>query len=161
MTFKHGHSGTSGNPERPDKPSEGPNLTQVLHEISKRGYFDKEGNVLPEVIQDWPKIAAQTFKDGKLKSTQLRRFYNKAKAIEQKLESGYPFDWLKEEIATLKPLAAAAVGRGNAPDTFNQFMEVNVHEAIKSEKSFTRGFIIHFQSIIAYTKYYEEKKGGR
>jgi len=120
-----------------------------------KGYFDG-GNVLPEIIQDWPKEIAQTFKRGNLKSTQLRRFYNKAKAIEGKLKSGQPYDKLKEEIMTLQPLAAAAVGKKNAPEVFHKFMELNVHNAIKSQEDFTRGFIIHLQSIVAYTKYFEE-----
>jgi len=131
----------------------------------RNGYFDAKGNVLPSVIQEWPMQLAQSFKNGGLKSTQQRRFFNKAKAIEQKLKSGKDFDRLKEEIRALKPLAASAVGRGNAPELFKRFMELNVDKAVESEEAFTRGFISHFQSIVAYTKYLEEQpksgKGGR
>ena len=126
-----------------------------------KGYFDDKGNVLPEVIQEWPSQLAQVFKRSGPKSTQLRRFYNKAKAIEQKLKSGQSFERLKEEIETLKPLAAAAVGKKNAPELFREFMDLNVHRAAESPEAFARGFIVHFQSVVAYTKYYEEKKGGR
>lgn len=127
------------------------------------GYLDKRENVLPEVIQDWPKQIAQTFRRGGLSSTQLRRFFNKVRAIEGKWkakpEKGN-WDRLKEEILALKPLAAVAVGKRNAPDIFNTFMELNVGQAVKSPDAFLRGFVIHFQSIVAYTKYFEETRRG-
>jgi len=122
-----------------------------------KSYFDEKGNVLPQVIQEWPMKLARGFKNGGLSSTQLRRFFNKARGIEQKLKSGKDFDRLKEEILTLKPLAAASVGKKNAPESFNRFMEINVQKAIESKEAFTRGFLIHFQSIVAYTKYFEEQ----
>lgn len=156
-----GGGGGDGGPQR--NPPTTPRLSDVLREVEQKGYFDEKNILRPQVIQDWPKIAADDFKGGGLTSTQLRRFFTKAKAIEQKLKSGQSFDRLREEIHTLKPLAAAAVGKRNAPEIFNMFMEVHVHQALKSPEAFTRGFIIHLQSIIAYTKYFEETKtkGGR
>ena len=121
------------------------------------GYFDKEGNVLPEVIQEWPEQLARTLLREGLKSTQLRRFFNRARAIEQQ---NLPFERLREEIISLKPIAAASVGRKTAPDVFKVFIDRNVDLAINSLESFSRGFLTHFQSVVAYVKYYENLPRG-
>ena len=121
----------------------------------QNGYFDDKGNVFPEVIQQWPKELAQTFKQSRLSSTQMRRFFNRARAIERQLDANQPFDRVKEEILMLKPLAAASVGKGNAPEIFGTFMDRNVDLAVRSEAEFNRGFLTHFQSVIAYLKYLE------
>lgn len=124
----------------------------------ERGYFDKEGNVLPEVIQEWPEQLARTFLREGLKSTQLRRFFNRARAIEQQ---ALPFERLKEDILNLKPIGAASVGRRTAPDIFKVFIDRNVDLAVNSPESFSRGFLTHFQSVVAYVKYYENfPRGG-
>jgi CRISPR type III-A-associated protein Csm2 len=123
----------------------------------ERGYFDKEGNVLPEVIQEWPEQLARTLLREGLKSTQLRRFFNRARAIEQQ---NLPFERLREEIISLKPIAAASVGRKTAPDIFKVFIDRNVDLAINSLESFSRGFLTHFQSVVAYVKYYENLPRG-
>ncbi len=123
------------------------------------GYFDKEGNILPEVIQKWPEQLAQTFRREGLTSTQLRRFFNRIRAIEQQ---ALRFERMKEGILSLIPIAAAAVGRGTAPEVFKQFIDKNVHLAVNSQDSFSRGFMTHFQSVVAYLKYYENlPRGGR
>jgi CRISPR type III-A-associated protein Csm2 len=122
------------------------------------GYFDKDDNLLPEVIQKWPEQLAQTFRREGLKTAQLRRFFNRARAIERE---NMPFERLREDILSLKPIAAASVGRGTAPDIFKEFIDKNVELAIKSPDSFSRGFLTHFQSVVAYLKYYEQTKGGR
>ena len=66
------------------------------------GYFNKDGNVLPEVIQQWPEQLARAFLREGLKSTQLRRFFNRARAIEQQ---NLPFERLREDILSLNPHA--------------------------------------------------------
>ncbi|MBA7564489.1 hypothetical protein ES708_06152 [subsurface metagenome] len=123
----------------------------------ERGYFDKEGNVLPEVIQEWPEQLARTFLREGLKSTQLRRFFNRARAIQQQ---NLPFERLREEILSLKPIVAASVGRKTAPDIFKVFIDRNVDLAVNSLESFSRGFLTHFQSVVAYVKYYENLPRG-
>ena len=123
----------------------------------KNGYFDKNGNVLPEVIQQWPEELAQTFRREGMTSTQMRRFFNRARAIQQQ---GLPFERAKEDILSLKPIVAASVGRGNAPDVFKTFIDRNVELAVSSVESFKRGFLTHFQSVVAYLKYYENVRTG-
>ena len=79
------------------------------------------------------------------------------RTLEQRLDAKQPFDRIREQILVLKPLAASAVGRKTASELFKQFIDFNVELAVKSEESFTRGFIIHMQSVVAYLKYSEEK----
>ena len=121
------------------------------------GYFDKDGHILPQVIQEWPEQLARAFLREGLKSTQLRRFFNRARAIEQQ---NLPFERLREDILSLKPIAAASVGRGTAPDIFKVFIDRNIDLAIDSSESFSRGFLTHFQSVVAYLKYYENLPRG-
>jgi len=125
----------------------------------QNGYFDSQGNLWPEIIQQWPDEIAQTFRDGRLTTTQLRRFFNQARALEKELKTK-TFERLKEDVATLKPIAAASVGRKTAPDIFKQFIDRNVDLVLRSPDSdaLVRGFLTHFQSVVAYLKYYEEKR---
>jgi len=126
------------------------------------GYFDDKGNVRPEVIQTWPPALARTFTEAtpKLNTAQLRRFYNKVCNINQRLDANQPFDELKEQIYSLGALVAASVGRKTAPQVFKDFVDMNIPHAVRSEKHFRRGFLIHFQSVVAYAKYYNPE-GGR
>ncbi len=126
------------------------------------GYFDDKGNVRPEVIQTWPPMLARTFTEAtpKLNTAQLRRFYNRVCDMRQRLDANQPFDELKEQIYSLGALVAAAVGRKTAPQVFKDFVDMNIPHAVRSEKHFRRGFLIHFQSVVAYSKYYNPE-GGR
>ncbi|RLC96209.1 MAG: type III-A CRISPR-associated protein Csm2 [Chloroflexi bacterium] len=128
----------------------------------RNGYFDAKGNVLPEVIQAWPMELAKTFLEvkPKLNTAQLRRFYAKVRDIEHRLDMDDDkelFQSLKEQIYSLGPIAAAAVGRQNAPQQFKQFIDLNIPHAVRSVKHFKRGFVTHFQSIVAYVRYLEPK----
>lgn len=145
-----------------DNPRQGP--SQLPQGYLAKGYFDEKGNVLPEVINKWPLELAKAFLEGrpKLNTAQLRRFYNKVRHIKERLDAKQPFDSLKEQIYALGPLAAAAIGRETAPPLFKEFIDSNITQAVKSEAHFARGFILHFQGIVAYAKYLESKQqGGR
>lgn len=129
----------------------------------EKGYFDQSGNLWPEVIQKWPEELARRFRQQSpaLTSTQLRRFFNRARSLERQARAGMPFTKLKEEILGLKVLAAAAVGRKTAPELFKQIIDKNVGLAVDSEDAFTRGFLTHFQGMVAYLKYFENKSERR
>lgn len=122
------------------------------------GYFDEKGNVLPEVVQQWAQQWAQMLKQTGLSSTQMRRFFNRARGIERQLDANQPFDRLREQILSLKAIAAASVGKGNAPELFKTFIDRNVDLAVRSSEEFKRGFLTHFQSVVAYLKYFEQKR---
>ena len=127
------------------------------------GYFQPDGNIRPEVIVDWAEEVARVLGDARpeMTYTQLRRFYNKMLSIKQKLDAGSHFPKLVGELLTLKRDAADSVGKENAPQLFKEFIDRNVNLAIEKESNFKEGFLQHFQSVVAYRKYWEYKKKGR
>lgn len=124
----------------------------------KKGYFDSQGNLWPDLIcgdqiEQLTKALGQKQGQVQLKPAQIRRFYGKAKSIEQKLDSGQSYDTLRSELLTLGPLAANTVARGNALDSFKVFVDRNLSEATKGEQHFRKGFLMHFQSVVALFPY--------
>jgi CspA family cold shock protein len=124
------------------------------------GYFEKVGDVRrvkPAVVDDWAEALAQMLVGGDMKAHQLRRFFNKARAIESKLDSE-PFVAVVTDIHTFKRDAVYAVSREVAPEAFKDFIDRNVELAVQDEDSFRKGFIEHFQSILAFFTYHSRKK---
>jgi CRISPR type III-A-associated protein Csm2 len=156
------------NQQRPTEPRSRMSLDLEYWKVTS--YFDSKGNLLPDMIQKWPEQLANDFRyqQPKLTSTQLRRFFNRARNLEREYkarkretDSEQEFDRLKEDILIMKVLAAAAIGRKTAPELFKRFIDKNVALAVESEYAFTRGFLTHLQSVVAYLKYFEEKEKGR
>lgn len=157
MVTRHYH-----NQPRPIEPRS--RMSLDLEYWKATSYFDSKGNLLPDMIQKWPEQLANDFRhqQTKLTSTQLRRFFNRARNLEREYKARkQEFDRLKEDILIMKVLAAAAVGRKTAPELFKRFIDKNVALAVESEYAFTRGFLTHLQSVVAYLKYFEEKEKGR
>lgn len=128
------------------------------------GYFDGKGNIFPNLVTTTPEDVAKGLGVGGVTSTQLRRFYTKAKAVEQRLDSGESFESAVAGILELKQHAANAVGRaqGRAEqeglNLLKKFIDCNVDLAVKSERAFRKGFLLHFQGVVAYFKYHYPKK---
>jgi len=128
------------------------------------GYLDGEGNVLPDLVTKVPEQIAVSLGVGGVTSTQLRRFFNKARLIEQRLDADEPFPSLIGEILELKQHAANAFGKAQKQDDktglerLKTFIDRNVEEAVKSQEAFRKGFLLHFQGVVAYFKYHNPKK---
>jgi len=122
------------------------------------GYFlDAEKTKLrPEIIDSSAIDAAKVLGSAQPPMTahQLRRFYRKARAIESKLDRTQDFQLVLADIYTMKRDAADAVARKVVSEEFQRFMERNVELAASDESSFRKGFIQHFQSVLAYFGYY-------
>lgn len=93
----------------------------------------------------------------KLKTNQLRKFFNAVKLIEQKTS----WDEIEPEFYLLKPKLAVAVGRKVVPEPFYDFMmkmmsKVDVGSEEDKLKNF-KVFVDFFESIVAYHKYYYSK----
>lgn len=144
-----------GGPPRP-VPADG-----LPPDYLSKGYFDGQGNIWPKLIVDDASRVAQALgqRQGQveLKTSQLRRFYGKVKNVEQKLDSNQTFESLVGEILGLRPMAANAVARKTATGLFKDFIDRNVGLAVQDEKHFRKGFLVHFQSVVAYFTY---TKGG-
>ena len=124
----------------------------------KDGYFlDTEREKLrPEILDTLAMDAAKALGNARppITSHQLRRFFNKMRAIEDKLDSVEDFDVLKADIYAFKRDVAYAVGRGGVSEQYKRFIDRNVELAARDEASFKKGFSQHFQSVLAYFVYY-------
>jgi len=89
-----------------------------------------------------------------MKPHQIRRFFNKARGIEAKLDRDKDFEAIKADIYSLKRDVAYQVGRRVVPDEFQQFIDRNVELAVQSEANFRQGFLSHFESVLAYFVYF-------
>lgn len=130
----------------------------------KDGYFDADGNLRSRVVVEEAIAVARRLVEGRtseregLTTAQLRRFYDMAKGVETRLKGGTPFPSVIGEVSSLHSHAAAAVEKGKAPHELLRFFEKNLPLAIQDERSFRQGFLMHFQSVVAYFGY--EKKFG-
>lgn len=126
------------------------------------GYFldAQKTKLRPETIDTWAIDAAKALGSARPPMTahQLRRFYKKTRAIESKLDRTQDFQMVTADIYTLKRDAADAVARKVVSEEFKRFMERNVELAASDENSFRKGFIQHFQSVLAYFGYYFKEK---
>jgi CRISPR type III-A-associated protein Csm2 len=123
-----------------------------------KGYFDPDGNLWPEVVVDWPKDIAMKLRRAGMKSSQMRRFFNAGRALQARQKAGiFASGRVHEELRVLQTLAAASVGRKNAPALFLALIETNVQITASSprEDAFARGFMTHLQSIVAYLQFTE------
>lgn len=99
-----------------------------------------------------------------LNSTQLRKFFGQAKSIEANLkENGW--EAVSSDFAMLRPILAYAKGRRTIPDSFYLFMTLCMGKIVspngdeKKTKENYKRFIQILESVVAYQKYHEKKKG--
>jgi len=130
------------------------------NEYLGKGYFDERGNVFQELVTTAAEEVAKKLGTEGVTSTQLRRFYTKAKAVEQRMSAGENFESLIAGILELKQHAANAVGRAQGRDAeqglkiLKSFIDRNVELAVKGRDAFRKGFLLHFQGVVAYFKYH-------
>jgi CRISPR-associated protein Csm2 len=94
-----------------------------------------------------------------LSNTALRRFYNKLKGLDTKHKFNREYKSLLPELYAFERDAAYAAARQVVPGVFIGFAVKNVDLATRDEKGF-KGFVEHFQSIVAFAKG-KLKEGGR
>jgi CRISPR-associated protein, Csm2 family len=141
-------------------------LSSAYLECLKSGYFDGNDNLKCELLTSLAEQVARDLGKSGITSTQLRRFFTQVRSIERKLGQQQDFLALVPQIQCLKPMAANYVGKGNNQwelerrKIFKQFIDLNVELATRDEKgfSFKKGFVPHFESVIAYYKYHFPNK---
>lgn len=120
------------------------------------GYFlDEEKTKLrPEVIDAWAEGAALTLGRARMTSHQLRLFFNKLLAVEDRLEQATDWQQVSPQVYAFKRDVAYQVGRGVVPDAFKAFIDRNVELAAPDPTDFQHGFVEHFRSVVAYFVYH-------
>lgn len=114
------------------------------------GYFDADGYLRPELIVEQAREIAQTLAARGLSAASLRRFFGMARRAESRLEAEHHFAAVRGDLLALKPFAANAQTREVVPPVFREFIDRNVEHAVSSERDFLRGFLPHFQYVVAY-----------
>jgi CRISPR type III-A-associated protein Csm2 len=121
------------------------------------GYFEQKNDqryLRPEVLDTLAIDVAKVLGNRAMKSHQLRRFFNKARGIEARLDREKNFEAIKADIYGFKRDVVYQVGRKVVPEEFHQFIHRNVELAVEDEQSFRKGFLQHFESVLAYFVYF-------
>lgn len=116
------------------------------------GYFEaKNGKnyLREELFTDWAKQISRALQSKKMSSTATRRFFNKLRAVEYEFKMQRDFDRVREKIFAFARDVAYTENRGVTPALFTRFIDMNITLA-KKDPEHLRGFIEHFQSVIAY-----------
>jgi CRISPR type III-A-associated protein Csm2 len=130
-------------------------MADKLRAAGVRGYpqyFTKEGFLRTELLKEEAEQRAQDFHRRGLTRHQLRAFFDHAKKQLQRLQYGAPFREILPEIIRLKTAAAdraARTGPNRIPSDFRRFIDSNI-DAITDQRSFERGFMPHFEALVAY-----------
>ena len=164
------HRGSQGKKGRPQKGSPQKQKSQpqafkpdtqtdfkFTGDYLNKGYFytlDGKSYLYDEVIDSLAMEVAKVLGNQEMKTHQLRRVFNKARGIQTKLERDKNFEAVKTDILSLKRDTAYQVGRGVVPEEFQQFIDRNVELSVKKEKNFSKGFMQHFESVLAYFVYF-------
>ncbi len=156
--------GGGGNMPRSGAPRSAPPPATLPDDYLSHGYFDKDGNVFSNLVTALPEEIAKRLGVGGVTTGQLRRFYTKAKTAEQRLDAGESFASVVAGILELKQHAANVVGRAQGRneqagfELLKQFIDRNVDAAVADERAFRKGFLLHFQGVVAFFKYHNPKK---
>ena len=150
-----------GQDRRPEPHS--PSLSRDYLETMRSGYFDADNTLKGVLITTLAERVAKDFVvGGKITTGQLRNFFGHVRGLQRELDQS-DFAVVKPKILQLKPLAAVYVGRGGNSfekgqrNLLKQFIDENVEQAQKGKREFKEGFVAHFQSVVAYYKYYSPR----
>jgi CRISPR/Cas system CSM-associated protein Csm2 small subunit len=141
-----------------------PNEESLSDILRRSGYFDAAGNLRNEfVARDRIVPIAENLSNATpaLTMHQIRRFFQRCRAIEAKVRAGTS-TWPAEEAAfrQLDVAAADAFGKSppKIPELFHDFIKSNV-AAVKNEKDFLKGFLPHFEALVGFgSQFFKERE---
>ncbi len=113
------------------------------------GYFAAAGKTpRDEVYGSWARQIARLLVNKKLKSHQLRVFYNHVKRAGDAAAAGKDIAEVRADVLKVKGYAAERQGRGHIPAEFREFLERNADQ-VKDAGSLG-AFVEHFQAVLGY-----------
>jgi CspA family cold shock protein len=121
------------------------------------GYFEEKGGKMylrPELLDTLAMEVSKVLGKQGMKSNQLRRFFTRTRGIERTLDRDRDFATTTLDLYALKRDVFYQVGRKLVPNEFQMFIERNVELAVQDEHSFRKGFLPHFESVLAYFVYF-------
>jgi CRISPR type III-A-associated protein Csm2 len=156
-----GGRGVAGGPPRNSNLAE--DYRRYLKQLSAEGYLNERGHLRAELRVQDADMVAQVLADANVSSGQLRRFFTMARSLEQRLSYSHDFEAIIPDIARFRPLAANLIGREQnflqrkRLEVLRDFIDLNAQKAMENKVAFHKGFVPHFESVIAYFKYYKPK----
>lgn len=135
-----------------------------LKRLREQGYFNEQGYLRPELRVEDAEMVAKVLADAQVTNGQLRRFFTMSRSLEQRVNAGHSFDSIIADIASLQPFAADLIGKQqtamlrNKLEVLRDFIDTNAILARQNAQAFHNGFLPHFESVIAYFKYYRPKE---
>jgi CRISPR type III-A-associated protein Csm2 len=138
-------------------------FTAYLKQVLEQGYFDQKGNLRPALRVEDAQLVANVLANAGVTGGQLRRFFTMARALEQRLDNSADFAVIAPDIARLQPLVAAIIGRTQSDaqrsklGVLREFIDTNARKARDNERAFRKGFLPHFEGVIAYFTYLKPK----
>lgn len=124
------------------------------------GYYDSNNHLTREIIVEEAVKEADRFAvtDPPLKMSALRRFFHRVRAIEARYRARSDsegrqkaFETIRPELDQLLPAVTYSTNRKVVPPVFKDFLTHHVELATRSPQDF-EGFVVHFQSVVAYSK---------
>jgi CRISPR-associated protein Csm2 len=133
-------------------------LLELLRKSGQLKVIYNNAETLNNLIDSINKFAKGLKSD--VKTTQIRKFYDKLRSLERKLEKSKLSSQKKEElneqvrigVLSLKPLLAYAVGRNEKLRDLVDVLNVAI-DKVKDYDDFKK-FVEFFQTIVAYHKYH-------
>lgn len=135
-----------------------------LKRLSEQGYFNERGYLRPELRVGDAEMVAKVLVNADTTNGQLRRFFTMSRGLEQRLDAGHSFDSIVADIASLQPFAADLIGKQQNVglrkrlEVLRKFIDTNADLARQDVRAFQKGFIPHFESVIAYFKYHKPRE---
>lgn len=140
-------------------------IAKFKQAIASKGFTDDE------VMRQSEELAKSFIKSGNKEGekenslTQVRKFYNQVKVVQQKANAAVDFNIIKPEVRLLQAQAAYAVGRKLLTGDFKDFFDEAAKKIIKEGQESLNDFAKFFQSVYAYFYFYtktgEAKSEGR
>jgi CRISPR type III-A-associated protein Csm2 len=134
------------------------------------GYFADPGRgvLFPELLTTVAEQWARELAGADVSMGQVRRYFTMARSLEDRLDNNESYDLVANELRRMKANVAALVGRTQDPfqrerltRTLKAFLDLNVEAAVRDRQSFLKGFLPHFECVLAYFYWFNSQKGGR
>ncbi len=135
----------------------------------EKGYFSnaEKGVVYPDLLTGDADVIARALAEADVSMAQLRRYFNMARFLQNRLESGEDYEVIANQLRRMKANVAAVVGRiqdsrerDRLARTLKTFIDKNLDAAVQSCLSFKKGFLLHFECVLSYFYWHKSQMGG-
>lgn len=128
------------------------NIVDKFIKDLENGYFNDNGYIKPEYQVEYPQQLAGFFagQGEQNKIAQIRKFFDQIRLSEGKFKLRKDFNAIMPELYELIPLLESTKNRKHITQEFQDYLTANINEAVKTAKNFEKGFIPHFQALVAY-----------